>query len=94
MCHVSVGHTARFLEEAGIPTVCIYIRAFRHQAEFLKPPRVLITQHLLGRTLGAPGDMERQRSVVRSALQLLESATVPGTFVELDEPYRSAAENL
>ena len=83
MCHVSVGHTARVLEEAGIPTVVIYIRAFKHQAHYLKPPRTLITPHLLGRTVGPPGDVQRQREVVRSALRVLETATSPGRVVEL-----------
>ncbi len=85
-----MGHTARVLEEAGIPTVCVYIRAFRHHAYLLKPPRTLITQHILGRTVGAPGDAERQRAVVRAALGLLESAQSPGTVLEFSELYRSA----
>ncbi len=59
------------LEEAGISTVCVYIRAFRHHAYLLKPPRTLVTQHILGRTVGAPGDAERQRAVVRAALPWL-----------------------
>lgn len=78
------------LEEAGIATVCVFIRAFRHQAELLKPPRSLITQHILGRTVGAPGDVERQRQVVRTALGLLETVRSPGAIVELNEPFRSA----
>ncbi|MBI4310723.1 MAG: hypothetical protein HY681_02985 [Chloroflexi bacterium] len=71
------------IEGTGIPTVCIYIRAFRHQAGWLKPPRTLLTPHLLGRTVGPPGDAARQREVVRAALRLLETATEPGTVVEL-----------
>jgi hypothetical protein len=81
---VSVGHTARVIEEAGIPTVCVYIRAFRHEAEALKPPRTLITRHILGRTIGAPGDADGQRRVVRAALRLLETADAPGTIAEAD----------
>ena len=78
------------LEEAGISTVCVYIRAFRHHAYLLKLPRTLITQHILGRTVGAPGDVERQRAVVRAALGLLETAQSPGAVLEFPEPYRSA----
>ncbi len=81
---MSVGHTARVIEEAGIPTVCVYIRAFRHEAEALKPPRTLITRHILGRTIGAPGDADGQRRVVRAALRLLETADAPGTIAEAD----------
>ena len=87
---MSVGHTARVLEEVGISTVCIYIRSFMHQAHVLKLPRALITQHLLGRTIGAPHDDEGQREVVRAALRLLEDARSPGTVVELQAPYRPA----
>ena len=79
------------LEQAGIATVCVFIRAFRHQAYLLKPPRTLITQHILGRTVGAPGDVERQRRVVGAALRLLETAHSPGAVEELHESYRSAA---
>lgn len=87
---MSVGHTARVLEQAGISTVCVYIRAFRHQAHWLKLPRTLVTQHILGRTVGAPGDVERQRAVTLAALRLLETAPAPATVAEFPEPYRSA----
>ncbi len=80
-----MGHTARALEEAGIPTVAIFIRAFRHHAANLKVPRTLITPHLMGRTVGPPGDVERQRDVVRAALRLLETATAPGTIVDFED---------
>ncbi len=64
--------------------MCVYIRAFRHEAEALKPPRTLITRHILGRTIGAPGDADGQRRVVRAALRLLETADAPGTIAEAD----------
>ncbi len=82
---MSVGHTARVLEEAGISTVCLYIRAFRHQADLLKVPRALITPHILGRTVGGVGQVQRQRKVVLSALYLLEAASGPGAVAEFDE---------
>ena len=84
MCHVSVGHTARVLEQAGISTVVIYIHAFRHQAHFLRLPRTLVTPNLLGRTVGIPGDIAGQRRVVLSALRLLDEAHSPGTIVDLE----------
>ena len=83
MCHVSVGHTARVLEEAGISTVVIYIRAFRHQAVNLKVSRAVITPNILGRTIGEVGDAEGQRRVVREALRLLEQAESPGAIIDL-----------
>ena len=87
---MSVGHTARIFEEAGIATVCVYIRAFAHQARLIKPPRVLVTRHILGRTVGAPGDVDRQTEVVAAALDLLATATEPNTIRELTEEYRTA----
>lgn len=89
MCHVSVGHLARLIEEAGIPTVAVYVRAFRHVAEALRVPRALVTRHPMGRTLGAPHDAERQRKVVEGALELLETATTP-TVIELPMAYRTS----
>ncbi|RMF92097.1 MAG: hypothetical protein D6736_04070 [Nitrospinota bacterium] len=85
---MSVGHAARVIEEAGIPTVVVLIRAFRHLAEEMKIPRTLVTRHLMGRPLGAPGDAERQRQVILAALRLLEEAKEGGTIVELPDPYR------
>ena len=78
-----MGHTARVLEENGISTVVIYIRAFRHHAENLKVPRTVVTSNLLGRTVGRVGDVEGQRNVVRHALRLLAETTKPGTILDL-----------
>ncbi len=85
-----MGHTARIFEESGIATVCVYIRAFAHQARLLKPLRVLLIRHILGRTLGAPGDVARQTEVMVAALDLLATATNPNTVRELTAEYRSA----
>jgi hypothetical protein len=53
--------------------------------EALGVPRTVITPHLMGRTIGPVGDRERQRTVVAAALDLLESATEPRTYVALDD---------
>lgn len=88
MCHVSVGHLARLLEAAGIPTVMIGVRAFRPRMEAMTLSRLLITPHLMGRPVGAPGDVEGQRATVMAALDLLERAERVGTIVELAGRYR------
>jgi hypothetical protein len=80
VCHGSVGLVARALEEQGIPTVSVFIRAFRHRAIALQVPRVLVTPHLMGRTIGPVGDAERQRDVVSAALRLLAHADSPATL--------------
>jgi hypothetical protein len=85
---VSVGHVARAFEEAGIPTVSVFVRAFRHVAEVMRLPRTVITHHPMGRPLGAPGDRDRQRGVIAAALDLLDSASSGTTVVDFDEPWR------
>lgn len=82
---MSVGHVQRAIETAGIPTVNVSVQSFGHVAELMSVPRALITQHPLGRPLGAPGDAERQRAVVERALSLLDSPEP--AIVEFGEPY-------
>lgn len=84
MCHVSVGHVARAVEEAGIPTVVIQVAAFAHVARRMHLPRVVLTRHPMGRPLGAAGDVGRQRQVLDVALDLAGSAAASGTIVEVD----------
>jgi len=76
---VSVGHAARLLEAAGIPTVIAAAKAFRPRMEPMNLPRLLLTPHLMGRPLGLAGDTETQRTVLRAALNFLETAAVGGT---------------
>jgi len=40
---------------------------------------VLVTPHLMGRTVGPVGDRARQREVVEAALRLLVEAQAPAT---------------
>lgn len=80
MCHESVGLVARALEAAGIATVAVYVRAFAHIAGRLRVPRVLVTPHLVGRTIGPVNDRRRQHEVVTAALRLLREAREPQTL--------------
>jgi hypothetical protein len=75
-----VGLIARVLEEAGISTVCFNMR--REVAENVKPPRTLFVKFPFGAPLGPAGDAETQRSVIIEALDVLVSATEPGTIVD------------
>jgi hypothetical protein len=52
----------------------------------LRVPRVLVTPHLMGRTIGPVNDGARQRQVVEAALRLLEDAKGPGTLSEFAPP--------
>ena len=76
------------LETAGLPTVGTYIDAFAHVPDRLRVARALITDHPMGRPLGAPHDHTRHLAVVRSALTMLAA---DGAHIErFPEPYRAA----
>lgn len=80
---MSVGHVARLLEEAGLPTVVIASAVFRDRLEAMSLPRLVLTPHLMGRPLGTPGDVARQRLTLLTALELLERAQQGKSVVEL-----------
>jgi hypothetical protein len=84
---VSVGHIGRAIEEAGIATTAVYVRAFRHIVDEMLLPRAVITSHPMGRPLGPTGDRHRQREVVESALSLIDSAK-DRTIVDDPTPFR------
>jgi len=74
------------MEEAGMPTVSVYVKPFGHIPGLMGLSRSLITQHPMGRPLGAPGDSQRQRAVIEMALGLLTSDDP--VITEFPEPYR------
>lgn len=61
----------------------MFVSAFAHVAGRLQVPRVLITPHLMGRTIGPVGDRRRQREVVDAALGLLGTASGGATREDL-----------
>jgi hypothetical protein len=75
-----VGLIARVLEETGISTICLNMR--REVAENVKPPRTLFVKFPFGAPLGPAGDAGTQRGVIMEALEVLVSATEPGTIVD------------
>ena len=79
---MSVGHLARLLEDGGIATVIIAIRAFHERLEEMAVPRALITPYIMGRPLGKPGDVQGQRAIIKAALEVLEKAPEEGTILE------------
>ncbi len=90
MCHVSVGHVARGVEESGNATVSIYVSPFRFVAEEMNLPRTLITRHPFGRPIGPANDPGRQGEVIAAALDLLESATAGGTIADMPGRFSAA----
>ncbi|MEE9416119.1 MAG: hypothetical protein V3V01_12615 [Acidimicrobiales bacterium] len=83
---MSVGHVQRALETAGVATVGVYVQSFAHIPRFMGISRALITQHPMGRPLGAPGDYERQAAVVAAAIDLATASEQ--TITTFPEPYR------
>ncbi|MCP5095897.1 MAG: hypothetical protein GY943_10115 [Chloroflexi bacterium] len=82
---MSVGHIARLMETAGIPTVIIAAAAFRSRLTVMNPPRVLLTPHLMGRPLGFPHDHQNQRHILQAALRLLVDAPAGNHLVDYAE---------
>ncbi|MEW5830253.1 MAG: hypothetical protein AB1846_15280, partial [Chloroflexota bacterium] len=60
----------------------------RYRLAAMRLPRLVITPHPMGRTLGAPGDHATQGRVLRAALDLLEQAKGPREIVDLPGNYR------
>jgi hypothetical protein len=82
MCNQAVGLVGAELERQGISTVAIQL--LREVAEKVRPPRSLLVPFPHGYPLGTPGDAEGQRSVLKAALQMLETPDLqPPALVEL-----------
>lgn len=76
-----MGLVQRVLEASGIATVSLsMIPAF---TAAVGVPRVAAISYPMSRPMGRPGDAEGQRAVLRAALEVLETTSVPGTVVEL-----------
>ena len=76
-----MGLVQRVLEASGIATVSLsMIPAF---TAAVGVPRLAAIAYPLSRPMGRPYDAEGQRAVLRAALEVLETASAPGTVVEL-----------
>jgi len=76
-----VGLVSRVLEASGIPTVTLSLIPDLTRA--VGVPRLAGLSYPFGRPLGQPHDADGQRAVLQALLQLLETATGPGCYVEL-----------
>lgn len=68
MCNQTVGLVAAELERQGVVTVALQL--LRSVAERVRPPRALCVPFPHGFPLDAPGQPDRQRAVLRAALEL------------------------
>jgi len=73
---------ARWIEEAGIPTVVVTMMPA--VAEERKAPRIVGVEFPFGHSFGMPGDRAMQRRVLELALMVLAGASAFGTRVDLD----------
>ena len=75
---------ARAIEQEGISTVIVMM--YRGMAEKVRPPRVAHVRFPFGRPMGEPNNPDQHRVIIEDSLRILETATEPGTLVNL--PYR------
>ena len=84
MCHQSVGLVQNALEAAGIATVSVSVRP--EITAYVGVPRAAYLRFPTGQPLGEPGQPQQHEAIAQAALRLIETATEPGTIVEL--PFR------
>ena len=84
-----MGLIAREVEARGIPSVSL--SSALSITRSAGAPRAVFLDFPLGRTAGRAFDKTMQRDIIRSALDLVRDATVPGTVTELG--YRWAADD-
>ncbi len=80
ICHQSQSLLARYLEEAGIPTVVM--GAAKDIVEYCGVPRFLFSDFPLGNAAALPNNLQSQDQNFELALRLLESAPAPRTTVQ------------
>lgn len=79
-CHRSVANLAREIESRGIPT--LIISASPAATESIRPPRAITFEGAaIGRIVGAAGDREFHKRVVRIALESFTHDMPPGRVV-------------
>lgn len=81
---------ARHLEAHGIPTVVI--GSARDIVEQCGVPRFVFTDFPLGNPCGRPYDADMQRTIVGTALNVLETARFPRTTVQTPFRWDTAGE--
>lgn len=73
---------ARFVEEAGIPTVVVTMMP--EVAARWRAPRIVGVEFPFGHAFGMPEDQVMQRTVAEAAVQLLREATEPESRLDLE----------
>lgn len=76
---------ARTLEAAGLSTIMVTNMPF--WAERVGVPRTLAVEFPFGHALGQPCDVAQQMLLIRQALEMLETAEIPGVIVHSPESW-------
>lgn len=76
---------ARTLEAVGLSTILVTMMPF--WAEKTGVPRTLAVEFPFSQALGQPNDKQQQMRVIQNALQVLATASVPGTIVHSEEKW-------
>lgn len=79
-----MGLIQREIEAQGISTVGISL--IRSISEQTKPPRTYFLKYPFGHALGEKFKRNQQVTIFKDCLNILETATEPGTII--DAPYR------
>jgi hypothetical protein len=90
-----VGLVQRSIEAAGFSTVVI--STLPDLTASTSVPRLVGVEHPMGRTMGAPGDSERQMAVLKASLRAVETMEIPGASEQLpftwhESPVRARAD--
>lgn len=88
ICVQTLSLAAAELEQRGLPTVTIAL--LPELARIAGAPRVLTTHFPLGAPVGDPGNGALHEAVLAQALELLHTASQPGTQRESDLRWRRA----
>lgn len=75
-----MGLVQRAVEAAGLPTVGITLQ--KEVTVRVRPPRALALRYPFGHPMGEAFAVAQQRTILRDALRVLETASVPGQIVE------------
>jgi D-proline reductase (dithiol) PrdB len=77
ICNHSLAVIQRVLEAAGLATISLTLEA--DMMKLVRVPRAMVVDFPPGCPVGEPTDQEKQRKVVREALEYLTTMTQPGT---------------
>ena len=84
-----MGLLSRLVEESGIPTVVVSVA--RQITEMARPPRAVYLRYPLGNIFGEVDNAPQQRTILRDALQVIDTAREPGVIVDLPYLWRRSS---